>query len=64
MTARVNVADLRMQQAVQRRAVDQYAATDAGAHRQIDHVFRASCGAPAVLRQGGGVHVRVETHRA
>src|ERR1700722_1975277 len=64
VAARVNVADLRMHQAVQRRAIDEYAATDAGAHRQIDQVFCAASGAPAMLRQGGGVHVRVETHRA
>ena len=51
MATRVDVAYLRMHQAMERRAIDQYAAADSGAHRQVDQVRQVSPCAPTVLRQ-------------
>ena len=53
---------LRMHEAVDEAAVDQRAAADAGAHRDVHERIRAAARAPRMLGEGGPVHVGVEPH--
>ena len=64
VAARVDVANLRMHQAVQGCALDQHAAADAGAHRHIHQVSRIAACTPAMFGKRRRVNVGVEADGA
>ena len=57
------MADLGVDEAVQRAPVDQQAGTDTGSHGQVAERGHATPGAPPVLAHGGRAHVMVAGDR-
>jgi hypothetical protein len=53
------MADLGMQQAVQELAVDEHAATDAGADGDVDERIGPLTRAPEEFAEHGGIHIGV-----
>src|SRR5579871_3716620 len=58
-----DVAHLGMEHPVDDLAVYNRASADAGSHREINKISDTPAGAPTCFSSGGGVHIRVESHR-
>src|ERR1700722_8628519 len=64
MPSRVDMADLRMHQPVNRHPVDQHATADSGADGEVNEIIDVSRRSPAMLGQSGRVDVGIETDGA